>query len=166
MPFSRSFLEGLGARFFLSREPQEVFPGVSTTGEVPRLTAFETGDPALVLGAEHGGGKDPLSDDLSLIVEGASGLLVLLGCAHAGMVNTLEHARRLYPGRPIKVVMGGTHLGMSGQEQMAGTIEAMRGMGVEKVGASHCTGLEGSARLMAALGDRFFFAGAGTVVEV
>ena len=49
---------------------------------------------------------------------------------------------------------------------MAETIEAMKGMGVEKVGASHCTGLEGSARLMGALGDHFFFAGAGAIVEV
>jgi len=166
MPFSRAFLEGLGARFILSKGPREVCPGVTLTGEVPRVTPFETGDPTLVLGSEHGGGKDYLLDDLSLIVEGESGLVVLLGCAHAGMVNILRHARKLKPDRPIRVVMGGTHLGMSSEEQMVETIEAMKDMGVEKVGASHCTGLEGSARLMAALGDHFFFAGAGAIVEV
>ncbi len=166
MPFSRSYLEGLGARFHLSEEPVEISAGVTTTGVVPRRTSFETGDPTLVLGAEHGGGSDPLDDDLSLIVEGESGLIVLLGCAHAGVINILDHVRDLKPETPIRAVVGGTHLGMSGEAQMAATIEAMKEMGVEKVGASHCTGLAGSARLMAALGDRFFFAGVGVTVEV
>ncbi len=166
MPFSRAFLEGLGARFVLGKEPREVCPGVTLTGEVPRVTPFETGDSTLVVGPEHGGGKDLLLDDLSLMVEGESGLAVILGCAHAGMVNILRYVRQLKPDRPIRLVMGGTHLGMSAEEQMVQTIEALKEMGVEKVGASHCTGLEGSARLMAALGDHFFFAGVGTKVEV
>lgn len=166
MPFSRAFLEGLGARFVLSEKPRAICPSVTTTGAVPRITPFETGDPTLVLGQEHGGGKDFLPDDLSLIVEGESGLLVLLGCAHAGLINILHHVRDLVPGKPVRAVVGGTHLGMSGEEQLSATIEALKGMGVEKVGASHCTGLAGSARLMAALGDRFFFAGVGAVVEV
>lgn len=166
IPFSRSFLEGQGARFILSKGPQKICLGVSTTGEVPRVTPFETGDPTLILGAEHGGGKDHLWDDLSLVVEGEEGLLVLLGCAHAGVINILTHTRRLMPDKPVRVVMGGTHLAMSGEEQMVETIKTMKDLGVEKVGASHCTGLAGSARLMAALGDHFFFAGVGAVIEV
>ncbi len=166
MPFCKSYLEGLGAVFHLSEEPQLICEGVMTTGVVPRRTPFETGDTTLVLGEEHGGGRDPLSDDLSLVVEGESGLIVLLGCAHAGVINILDHVRKMVPERPIKAVVGGTHLGKSGEDQMAATIEAMKGMGVEMVGASHCTGLAGSARLMAALGDSFFFAGVGATVEV
>ena len=114
---------------------------------------------------EHGGGRDLHDDDLSLVVEGERGLLVLLGCAHAGLVNILNHVRKLYPDKQVNAVLGGTHLGFSGEEQMAGTIAAMTGMGVEKVGASHCTGLAGSARLREALGDSFFFAGVGSVLE-
>jgi 7,8-dihydropterin-6-yl-methyl-4-(beta-D-ribofuranosyl)aminobenzene 5'-phosphate synthase len=166
IPFTRSHLEGLGARFHLSEEPQEVAEGIKTTGMVPRRTSFETGDTTLVLGKEHGGGRDPLSDDLSLVVEGDSGLVVLLGCAHSGLVNILNHVRDMAPGQSIKAVVGGTHLGLCSEEQMGATIEAVTGMGVEKVGASHCTGLVGSSRLMAALGDRFFFAGVGAFLEV
>jgi 7,8-dihydropterin-6-yl-methyl-4-(beta-D-ribofuranosyl)aminobenzene 5'-phosphate synthase len=70
------------------------------------------------------------------------------------------------PDQNIKAVLGGTHLGLCSEEQMSNTIETMTGMGVEKVGASHCTGLAGSARLMAALGDEFFFAGVGSTLEV
>ncbi len=167
MPFSRPYLEGLGARFHLSDEPQQVADGVRTTGVVPRGTSFETGDTTLLVGDESGAcGRDPLSDDLSLVVEGADGLAVLLGCAHAGLVNILNHVRSMIPDRPVKAIMGGTHLGLSGEKQMAETIKAMTGMGIEKVGASHCTGLAGSARLREALGDSFFFAGVGAELEV
>jgi 7,8-dihydropterin-6-yl-methyl-4-(beta-D-ribofuranosyl)aminobenzene 5'-phosphate synthase len=166
IPYSRSHMEGLGARFHLSDEPQEPAAGITTTGVIPRRTSFEIGDPTLILGSEHGGEPDPLHDDLSLVVKGGSGLIVLLGCAHAGLVNILHHVRDMMPGYPVRAFVGGTHLGSSSEEQMEATIDAVKEMGVEKVGASHCTGLAGSARLLAALGDRFFFAGVGATIEV
>jgi 7,8-dihydropterin-6-yl-methyl-4-(beta-D-ribofuranosyl)aminobenzene 5'-phosphate synthase len=167
IPFTRAYLEGLGAHFHLSAEPQKVSQGVLTTGFVPRETPFETGDQALLVGNADGScSRDPVSDDLSLVVEGDTGLIVLLGCAHAGLVNILNHVRKLVPAKPIKAVLGGTHLGMCGEDQMRATIEAMTSLGVQKVGASHCTGLAGAARLRAALGDSFFFAGVGSVLEV
>lgn len=167
IPFTRPYLEGLGAEFILSEEPLKVADGVMTTGVVPRRTSFETGDNSLMVGCEDGTcSPDPLSDDLSLTVEGETGLAVLLGCAHSGLVNILNHVGQLLPDKPVKAVVGGTHLGLSSEEQMSATIEAMAGMGVERVGASHCTGLAGSARLREALGDSFFFAGVGSVVEV
>lgn len=167
IPFTRPYLEGLGAEFKLSEEPQEVAKGIMTTGVVPRRTSYETGDATLLVGHEDGScSPDPLSDDLSLIVEGETGVAVLLGCAHSGLVNILDHVRQLLPDKPVKAVVGGTHLGLSSEEQMSATIEAMKEMGVERVGASHCTGLAGSARLREALGDSFFFAGVGSVLEV
>lgn len=167
MPFTRAYLEGLGAHFNLSETPQEVSDGIRTTGVVPCKTSFEKGDQTLLVGHEDGTcSRDPLSDDLSLVVEGKTGLAVVLGCAHSGLVNILNHVRNLLPNIPIKAVIGGTHLGLSSEEQMSATIEAMTVMGIEKVGASHCTGLAGSARLREALGDSFFFAGVGTVLEV
>jgi 7,8-dihydropterin-6-yl-methyl-4-(beta-D-ribofuranosyl)aminobenzene 5'-phosphate synthase len=167
IPFTRSYLEGLGAHFNLSEEPMEVVEGITTTGVVPRKTSFETGDTTLLVGHDDGTcSADPLSDDLSLTVEGEAGVAVLLGCAHSGLVNILNHVRELLPDKPVNAVVGGTHLGLSSEEQMSATIEAMAGMGVEKVGASHCTGLAGSARLREALGDSFFFAGVGSVLEV
>ena len=167
IPFTRAYLEGLGARFNLSEEPQDVAKGIRTTGVVPRKTSFETGDATLLVGHEDGScSRDPFSDDLSLTVEGETGVAVLLGCAHSGLVNILDHVQQLLPDKPVKAVVGGTHLGLSSEEQMSATIGAMAGMGVERVGASHCTGLAGSARLREALGDSFFFAGVGSVLEV
>lgn len=167
IPFTRAHLEGLGASFHLSAEPQKVAPGVLTTGVVPRETPFETGDQTLLVGHEDGTcSRDPLSDDLSLVVEGETGLVVLLGCAHSGLVNILNHVRKLVPEKPVIAVVGGTHLGMCREEQMAATIKAVADLGVQRIGASHCTGLAGAARLKEALGDSFFFAGVGAVLEV
>lgn len=166
IPFTRDYLEGLGARFHLDEGPREAAAGMWTTGEVPRETDFEKGDRALYLSPGDGGGRDTHIDDLSLIVEGSSGLVVILGCAHSGMVNILNHVLRMFPEKEIKAVLGGTHLGFSSEEQMVCTIDAMEKMGIEKVGASHCTGLAGAARLLDALGDSFFFAGVGSTFEI
>jgi len=165
IPFTRSHLEGLGARFHLEEGSQELAEDFYTTGVVERETPFEKGDTALFMAPEDGGGLDIHIDDLSLVVEGDDGLVVLLGCAHAGMVNILRHVQKMFPKKEIKSVLGGTHLGFSSEEQLAGTIKAMMDMGIERVGASHCTGLVGAARLMEALGDGFFFAGVGSILE-
>jgi 7,8-dihydropterin-6-yl-methyl-4-(beta-D-ribofuranosyl)aminobenzene 5'-phosphate synthase len=165
MPFNRSYLERLGADFELSADAVEVVEGITTTGEIPRITGFETGDKTLFLEESEGREPDLHEDDLSLVVKTGKGLVVLLGCAHAGLVNILQHVTSLLPGRPVHAVLGGTHLGFSDADQMAGTVEAFRRLGIEKVGASHCTGLAGAARLQDALGDSFFFAGVGTVFE-
>lgn len=167
IPYTRAHLEGLGASFYLSADSQQVAPGILTTGVVPRETPFETGDQTLLVGHDDGScSRDPLSDDLSLVIEGETGLVVLLGCAHSGLVNILNHVRKLVPEKPVNAVVGGTHLGMCGEEQMVATIKAMADQGVQRVGASHCTGLAGAARLREALGDSFFFAGVGSVLEV
>jgi 7,8-dihydropterin-6-yl-methyl-4-(beta-D-ribofuranosyl)aminobenzene 5'-phosphate synthase len=162
IPHSREELEKLGAVFVLKTGWVEVAESVHATGQVPRLTPFESGDPTLV--ADATGAADPLDDDLTLVVEGEEGLLVLLGCAHAGVVNILRHVAARFPDRPIHTVLGGTHLGSAPAAQLAATIEALRGMGIARMGACHCTGSEAACRLRAALGERFFFAGAGTEV--
>ena len=167
IPFTRAYFEDLGARFHLSEESQKVADGIVTTGEVRRETSFEKGDALLFRSPEDGGGKDTHPDDLSLVIESEESLTVLLGCAHAGLINILHHVEKMIPDKEIKTVLGGTHLGFSSEEQMTGTIEAMTSIGVERVGASHCTGLAGASRLREALGaDRFFFANVGAVVEV
>ena len=96
IPYRRSYLESLGARFRLETGWVEAGPGVFLTGEVPRETPFEGGDPHMALVAPDGSTRpDPLLDDLSMVVAADSGLVLVLGCAHAGMVNILRHVRRL-----------------------------------------------------------------------
>jgi 7,8-dihydropterin-6-yl-methyl-4-(beta-D-ribofuranosyl)aminobenzene 5'-phosphate synthase len=128
IPFTRVQLEALGARFKLRRQYGEVAPGVCFSGEIPRITPFETGDPHLM--AVDTGGllvPDPFPDDASLVIETNKGLIVLLGCAHAGLVNTLQLVRKKTGCTCFYAVVGGTHLAPAGDDQFAGTIRYLAG---------------------------------------
>ncbi|MBW1711532.1 MAG: MBL fold metallo-hydrolase, partial [Deltaproteobacteria bacterium] len=88
IPFRRQELESWGASFNLSREPVWITDNIVTSGEVPMSTDYEIIDPALFV--KEGGRlhPDPVADDLALIVKTGQGLVVILGCAHRGVVNT------------------------------------------------------------------------------
>lgn len=159
----QGYLESLGARFQPVTGFTEIFPKVYLTGEVPRRSDFEPPDNSMKLRAADGGWlQDELKDDLSLVLDADKGLTVVLGCAHAGLINILDHVNAQLPGRPIHMVIGGTHLGFSDQRQFDATVAALDHYGVERLGASHCTGLANCARLQQIYGERFFFAAAGT----
>jgi len=165
--YKRCWLDSIGADFVFAREFTEIYPGIFITGEVPRVTAFEPPDSHMKLRNPDGEWiQDPLLDDLSMVVETEKGLVVILGCAHAGLINILEHVNNMLPGQAIYAVVGGTHLGFADSSQFDETLKALDSFDVRLLGASHCTGLENSARLFGALGERFFFASAGSVLEI
>jgi 7,8-dihydropterin-6-yl-methyl-4-(beta-D-ribofuranosyl)aminobenzene 5'-phosphate synthase len=166
MPFKRSALEGRGATFHLLSEFIEVAPRVWMTGEIPRVTDFETGDACLMIRTEDGFERDRLMDDQALVVEGDRGVSVILGCCHAGLINTLRHIAEHVGTRRFHVVMGGTHLGLCSEEQLNATIKVLREFEMEKIGVSHCTGTGPACRLAQEYGDRFFFCSVGTEIEL
>ncbi|MDY0390749.1 MBL fold metallo-hydrolase [Desulfobulbus oligotrophicus] len=161
--YKRSYLESLGARFKSVLRFTEIFPGIYLTGEVPRLNDLELPDTTMKVRGDDGSWQqDALKDDLSLIVATEKGLTVVLGCAHAGLMNILDHVTANLPGRPLHMIIGGTHLGFADQQRFDATVAAIDRFGIKQLGASHCTGLSNCARLQQKLGDRFFFAAAGT----
>lgn len=167
IPFRRSYLESLGARFRLGTEMTTVGPGVFLSGEIPRRNSFEKGDATMTAILPDGTTThpDPLKDDLSLIVDSPKGLILVLGCAHAGMINIIEYALEKTGRDRIHAVIGGTHLGFSSNEQFEETLKVIDRYRIERIGVSHCTGLPRAAMLHAKLGERFFFGSAGAVLE-
>jgi 7,8-dihydropterin-6-yl-methyl-4-(beta-D-ribofuranosyl)aminobenzene 5'-phosphate synthase len=165
VPYPRKLLESKGARFNLSAEFREIEPGLWLTGEIPRRTDYEKGDQDQVLKADGGYVKDEILDDQSVVAETEKGLVVILGCCHAGIINTLTHIREKLGGRPIHAVIGGTHLGPATEEQQEKSIADLKAFGIERLGVSHCTGLKMANRLAQEYGDRFFFCNVGTVVK-
>jgi 7,8-dihydropterin-6-yl-methyl-4-(beta-D-ribofuranosyl)aminobenzene 5'-phosphate synthase len=166
LPFKREALEGMGATFDLSPAFREIVPGVHLTGEVPRKNVYETGDSHLFVPRGDTMERDPFQDDLSMVVEDAEGLTLILGCCHSGLVNTLDHVRDRLPGKPIHTVIGGTHLGFAPPEQLRQTIATLRDRQVRHLGLSHCTGLQAGARLAAELGDAVAFCNVGYSVTL
>lgn len=166
IPYRREYLESLGANFVLSKDFCEVGPGMFLTGEVPRVTPFERGDPHLVTEVDGKLVPDPLLDDQSLIIDTPKGLVIVVGCAHAGIINILKYAVQQMGRDDIYALIGGTHLGGCSAEQQQKTIAALREYHIQKLGVSHCTGLDISARLAQEFPESFFFANVGTVLEV
>ncbi|NIQ12719.1 MAG: MBL fold metallo-hydrolase, partial [Gammaproteobacteria bacterium] len=78
--------------------------------------------------------------DAALAVKTAKGLVVVLGCAHAGLVNTVEHFRRELGVEDIHAIVGGTHLGPASDEQFSATVEYLANLNPGRLGLSHCTG--------------------------
>lgn len=166
IPWRREYLESLGAQLDLESSPRELLPGMTLTGEIPRGTDFEPGDPSLVVDGDGEMIPDPFLDDQAMVIDDPQGLVVILGCAHAGMINTLTYAMQI-PGREhIRAVIGGSHLAFASREQLERTVEELRAMGPELLALSHCTGLAAACRLSREFGDAFVFSHTGAVIDI
>ncbi|MDD5288166.1 MAG: MBL fold metallo-hydrolase [Dehalococcoidales bacterium] len=161
IPYSREELESRGARFNLTREPVHITKHIMTTGEIPMLSGYEELENNLFVKEDGVLRQDPLADDLALIIDTDFGLVVILGCAHRGIVNTLRHAQKLTGKELVYAAIGGTHLIRASDERIEQTITDLKEMGIQKLGVSHCTGFHASARLAQEFENIFFLNNAG-----
>lgn len=137
---------------------------VGLTGPVPRLNDFEdTGGPFYL--DDTGWRPDPLEDDMALWLRTKEGLVVCLGCAHAGVVNTLDWIARLNPGEKIHAIIGGLHLVNASEERLAKTAEALAALDPTLVIPCHCTGDKAFKSLRGILGKRVMHGASGMVLE-
>jgi 7,8-dihydropterin-6-yl-methyl-4-(beta-D-ribofuranosyl)aminobenzene 5'-phosphate synthase len=166
IPFRREELETLGASFNLTPDPVNITNEIMTTGVVPMVTEYEQIDTVMFVKEGDNLQPDPLADDLSLIIKTEQGLVVLLGCAHRGIINVLRQVQKLVPGRSIDTVIGGAHLMFSSPEKIEQTIRELKEFGIRRLGCSHCTGFGPMVRLAQEFGDIFFPNNAGTSVTV
>jgi 7,8-dihydropterin-6-yl-methyl-4-(beta-D-ribofuranosyl)aminobenzene 5'-phosphate synthase len=165
LKFVRSYLESLGGRFILEKDFREVTREMFLTGEVPRRTFFEKGDPKLFVEREGKLMPDSFFDDQSLVIESPRGLVLLLGCAHSGLINTLDHVVAKTGKEKFYAIVGGTHLDFVSPSQVEETMGALRNYQIERIGVSHCTGLKAATRLLAEFGEKFFFGQVGESLE-
>jgi 7,8-dihydropterin-6-yl-methyl-4-(beta-D-ribofuranosyl)aminobenzene 5'-phosphate synthase len=166
IPYGRQDLEALGAVFNLSAEPVRIDKEIITTGEVPMLTDFETIDPVLCVKTESGWQPDVLLDDQGIVIETPHGLVVIPGCAHRGLINTLYQARKITGIQRIYLVLGGAHLLNSSDEQIWRTISALNEIGVQKLATCHCTGLHANILLSQTFGKNFILNSTGTIINL
>jgi 7,8-dihydropterin-6-yl-methyl-4-(beta-D-ribofuranosyl)aminobenzene 5'-phosphate synthase len=134
------------------------------TGQVPRTTDFEDtgGDFYLNSACTQ---PDPILDDQAVFFDTRDGTVVLLGCGHAGVVNTLRHVKELTSGRPIHGVMGGMHLINASPNRLDRTVETFRQFDLGILAPAHCTGARAQARLLSEFPDIWEPCSAGTRFE-
>jgi 7,8-dihydropterin-6-yl-methyl-4-(beta-D-ribofuranosyl)aminobenzene 5'-phosphate synthase len=134
------------ANLILSDKPKEIFPGFHLTGAIPRVTDFEDTGGDFYLDRECLT-PDPVLDDQAVFIETSSGLVVILGCAHSGVINTLNYIRKLTGNASIHTVIGGMHLGNASESRIAQTIQQLKKLKLQALMPAHCTGFAASVRL-------------------
>jgi 7,8-dihydropterin-6-yl-methyl-4-(beta-D-ribofuranosyl)aminobenzene 5'-phosphate synthase len=151
-------LADAGAKVVSTRDPQLVLDGAMyLSGEVPRVTPYETGLPGHMARASE---KDPWQPDplimderfVSIHVRG-KGQFILSACSHAGLVNVLKHARSVFPDVPLYGVMGGLHLSGTNEKIIPETIRDLKSFGLKLVAAGHCTGWRAISAMAREFGD-------------
>ena len=146
---NRTCIEAYGGMIRFVEGPTEIVPGLFATGPVPRVTEYEK-PPGNFFLDEKCTIPDPLVDDQSVYFHCGGRLIVLCGCAHSGVVNTVRYVAELTGDAPSGV-FGGMHLLQSSPEVIDRTIADLRDMDVSQFGPCHCTGLP----MTAALWDRY-----------
>jgi 7,8-dihydropterin-6-yl-methyl-4-(beta-D-ribofuranosyl)aminobenzene 5'-phosphate synthase len=166
IPYNRKELESAGASFKLSKEPVWITDNIVTTGEIPMVTEYESIEPMFFIKTDSGNVPDTFPDDQALVIKSDIGLIVILGCAHRGMINTLRHAQKITGVKEINTVIGGTHLLAASEERTIMTAAALQEMGVQRIGVSHCTGMKASVLLAQQLGEAFFANNTGSTITI
>lgn len=147
-----------------SLQPMELTGLLGVTGPVPRRTLFEdTGGPFFLDTA--GSRPDMLPDDQAVWIKTGAGLIVVTGCSHAGLINTLRHVRQLAGGGPVRAVLGGFHLLAAGPERLHATLTALGELNPELLVPCHCTGDTAIAALHGAYPDKVRTGQAGMSLE-
>lgn len=153
------------AEIIFVEEKTEIAPGLFLTGPIPRTTDFE----------DTGGSffKDPdcrtpddLPDDQATFIETRNGTVVILGCAHSGVINTLRYIQTLTANRPIHTVIGGMHLVNAGPERMDRTVEELRRFNIQRLIPCHCTGFAAMVCLWNEFPGKCKTCPAGHVIEI
>ena len=163
-PDVRAAVKAHAANGICTEGPTEVIPGVWISGSIPRVKQGPPGDSALFSDAA-GMVPDTVPDDQSLWMETDEGLVVLLGCAHSGLENTLRHVRASTGETSIACVIGGMHLAHADAALVEQAADVLKSFGVRRVAPGHCTGLAAQYLLRERFGDGFRPCGAGMRLE-
>jgi 7,8-dihydropterin-6-yl-methyl-4-(beta-D-ribofuranosyl)aminobenzene 5'-phosphate synthase len=149
---SRRTFEQKGAVFTFAKNPLNLMTGVTTTGEIERTTSFElledlyTVDRGEVV-------QDHERDDSAVVLNFEQGLVIVTGCCHTGIVNTMQHAKKITGVDKIHAVVGGLHFMDASEEKINKSVQALGE--VDWIFAGHCTGFHGLRKIASTYGDRF-----------
>lgn len=147
MATRRRDYEATGGRVTEVGRPIRVQPGVWLTGPVPRVHPERNWSSLGKVRGDAGDVEDTVREDMALVVQTSQGLVVLFGCGHAGVINTLEHIRKTIDPSPIKTIIGGLHLFAADEAHLSWTASQLKKFGVQQLLGAHCTGVEAVYRI-------------------
>lgn len=162
-PCSRDDLIEAGARFEFVDSFTQILPGVYLSGFIPRNTDYEDvgGNGTFKIEVDGQIQDDLIEDDMALYISHPRGIIILSGCAHAGVINTIDYAREKLGDSRMLAYIGGTHLMQAPPARLQRTAEALKNIRVEKLIVAHCTGFDAAAYLRQELGENLVKGDAG-----
>lgn len=140
IPIGKNDLVKKGVELVLDSAPVEVAPKILTTGEIPLESEFESVAKGFFVDKDGRKVPDALADDLAVILKTAKGPVVVLGCSHRGVINTLSHARNITGEKSIYAVLGGLHLVKATGKNLETIIQHLKRFNLQKIVVGHCTG--------------------------
>jgi 7,8-dihydropterin-6-yl-methyl-4-(beta-D-ribofuranosyl)aminobenzene 5'-phosphate synthase len=158
---SRQALDTVQDRIVWTRSATEVVPGVWCTGEIPRLPVNEEIPTGFFFDADCRA-PDPIADDQALFIDTPNGLVVIAGCAHAGVVSTLDRVSALTGHTQGLALAGGLHLGRATYNELEASANAIGRRNFQILAPCHCTGMRAQSYLRARFHSRVQEVGVGT----
>ena len=150
---NKNTLENLGIKFISHKNPTQLIPGLWTTGQVPRKYDEKNwSGVSKMIDSKGNIVEDIIPEDQSLFFDTENGIVLISGCGHAGLANTLEYVQKIIPGRPIYKIIGGFHLLKLNNDKLEWTAGKMREAGVNYLVGAHCTGLNSTYSIRNFLG--------------
>jgi 7,8-dihydropterin-6-yl-methyl-4-(beta-D-ribofuranosyl)aminobenzene 5'-phosphate synthase len=143
----RSDYEAGGGSVIEVSKPLELMPGVWLTGPVPRVHPERNWSGAGRLRSPSGDVEDTIPEDMAMVIQTDHGLVLVFGCGHAGVINTLEHARKTIDPAPVTAIIGGLHLFEANEKHLSWTASQLKSFGVQQLVGAHCTGIESVYRI-------------------
>jgi 7,8-dihydropterin-6-yl-methyl-4-(beta-D-ribofuranosyl)aminobenzene 5'-phosphate synthase len=161
---SPALRERAAVEWRLDTAPQQIVPGVYTTGSIAPRPYPRGASPRHMVRRDGALQVDDYADDISLVLRVRGGIVLLCGCCHAGLRNTLATVRARYD-EPLKAVIGGTHLVQADDGELQALVAALQMEGSPPLYLNHCTGERAVDALRRALGDGVHTCPTGTVIE-
>ena len=152
-----------------SKAPMPILDGaILVTGEVERTTAFEKGMPGALVERDGSLEPDPIKDDQSLVINlKEKGLVIITGCSHAGIVNTILYAKKLTGIEKVYAVLGGFHLsGAFFEKILEKTIDELKALSPAVVVPMHCTGRKAMELLSREFPASFVLNSVGSIITL
>lgn len=147
-------IEKNGGKLIYTDDFTMISPNIYATGFVPRITDYEDvgGNFKVKCNGEYE--DDILEDDMAIVIDHPDGLIIMSGCAHAGIVNIIEYVRSKMNNKKVQAFLGGTHLVSADSNRINRTAEYLEKLEINQIVLAHCTGFYAAAQLYKRLGGK------------
>ena len=142
IPLLRAEYKRTGGTFLENDKPVALFPGIWLLGPIPRIYPEKNWGGSGKVKTPDGLAEDNIPEDTSLVLDTNRGLIVLSGCCHAGIINTIDYARKKVRPAPIYAAIGGFHLMRASDATLDWTAQKLAEFGLSNFIGAHCTGIE------------------------